>query len=95
MLQERNPGLICGYIPVAPVGTGSYQESFYKSVQVPTMIVYGSKDSGLGVTSAKHLKQIPTSTDPQILENARHPAYLDQPEVWHQLIFNFMSALSC
>ena len=66
-----------------------------ESLQVPTMIVYGSKDTGLGVTSTQHLKDIPTSTEPQILSNARHPAYLDQPEVWHQLIYNFMLNLTC
>ena len=95
-LLERNPNLICGYIPVAPVGTGKYPiKSFYESLHVPTMIVYGSKDTGLGVTSAQNLKHIPTSTEPQILSNARHPAYLDQPDVWHQLIYNFMLNLSC
>lgn len=94
-LLERNPDLICGYIPVAPVSTGSYSKDFYQSLKVPTMIIYGSKDTGLGVTSAQHLREISTSTDPQILENARHPAYLDQPDVWHQLIYNFMLALSC
>jgi len=94
-LLERNPDLVCGFIPVAPVGTGNYPKSFYESLQVPTMIVYGSKDTGLGVTSTQHLKDIPTSTEPQILANARHPAYLDQPEVWHQLIYNFMLNLTC
>merc|ERR1712218_325083 len=59
-LLERNPNLICGYIPVAPVGTGKYPK-----------FVYGSKDTGLGVTSAQNLKNIPTSTEPQILSNAR------------------------
>jgi hypothetical protein len=29
---------ISGYIPVAPVGTGSYSKEFYLSVRVPTMV---------------------------------------------------------
>ena len=57
------------------------------------MIVYGEKDYGLGRESKKNLEQIPTSTQPQELAEARHPAYLDQPQKWHQFIFNFMKAL--
>ena len=87
--------LLCGYIPVAPVATSSYQRSFFEAIHVPTLIIYGEKDTGLGVTSANHLKDIPTSTSPQILANARHPAYLDQPEDWHLLIYNFMLHLKC
>jgi len=94
-LLNRNPDLICGYIPVAPVATSSYSKSFYESLHVPTMIVYGDKDLGLGLSSAKHLSDIPAATTPQILSDSRHPAYLDQPEVWHQLIYNFMRHLNC
>ena len=35
------------------------------------MIVYGDKDVGLGLSSAKHLIDIPTATAPQILANSR------------------------
>jgi len=94
-LLNKEPDLICGYIPVAPVATASYSKSFYESLNVPTMIVYGDKDVGLGLSSAKHLSDIPTATAPQILANSRHPAYLDQPEIWHQLIYNFMLYLHC
>lgn len=94
-LLDRNQDLLCGFVPVAPVATSSYDQSFYDSIFVPTLIVYGDKDTGLGVTSAKHLETIKTSTAPQVLVNSRHPAYLDQPEVFHTLIYNFMLHLRC
>ena len=56
-------------------------------------IVYGENDFSLGRESKKNLEQIPTSTQPQELAQARHPAYLDQPAKWHQIIYNFMKAL--
>ena len=56
-------------------------------------IVYGEADYGLGRESKNNLELILTSTQPQELAKARHPAYLDQPKQWHQLIFNFMKAL--
>ena len=57
------------------------------------MIVFGEKDTSLGTSSYRDLKEITTSTKPQILKNARHPAYLDQPEEWHMLLHNFLSLL--
>ena len=59
------------FFSVAPVATASYSKSFYESLNVPTMIVYGDKDLGLGLTSAKHLSDIPTATAPQILADSR------------------------
>ena len=56
---------------MAPVATASYSKSFYESLNVPTMIVYGDKDVGLGLSSARHLSDIPTATAPQILANSR------------------------
>ena len=37
-LLERNPDLICGFIPVAPVGTGNYPKSFYGAVHVLNLL---------------------------------------------------------
>jgi hypothetical protein len=35
------------WVPVAPVGTSELAE-FFKELNVPTMLVYGKKDTGLG-----------------------------------------------
>ena len=92
-LLERNQDVLCGYIPVAPVATTSYPTSFFQTIEVPTMIVYGDKDTGLGVSSANRLSEIPKATKPQVLLNSRHPCYLDQPETWHTLIYNFIKKI--
>ena len=39
------------------------------------------------------LKLIPTSTMPQVLPGAKHPAYLDQPDLWHKLLINFIKLI--
>ena len=57
------------------------------------MIVYGELDHSLGLSSAKDLKLIPTSTLPQVLPGAKHPAYLDQPDLWHKLLINFIKLI--
>ena len=100
-----------GWVPVAPVST-QLARAELPGVTVPTMIVYGERDTGLGTGSSRDLAAIPTSTQPQvrgssiiytylseyclccqILPGAGHPAYLDQPELWHQLLHNFISNL--
>merc|ERR1711915_204728 len=79
---------LAGWIPVAPVSISS-DPAFYHQLDLPTLIVYGEKDSGAR-RSNNLLAQIPTSTNPQELPRAGHPAYLDQPQLWHQLLFNFL-----
>ena len=80
---------VSGWVPVAPVST-SQGRPFFPSLSVPTMIVYGEMDRSLGLSSASDLKLIPTSTEPQVLPGAKHPAYLDQPDLWHKLLINFV-----
>ena len=83
---------VSGWVPVAPVST-SQGRAFFPSLSVPTMIVYGELDHSLGSTSAGDLKLIPTSTVPQVLPGAKHPAYLDQPDLWHKLLIKFVSLI--
>jgi len=83
------PEKVSGWVPVAPVST-SQGRAFFPSLSVPTMIVYGELDHSLGSSSASDLKLIPTSTVPQVLAGAKHPAYLDQPDLWHKLLINFV-----
>ncbi|XP_076045937.1 putative protein-lysine deacylase ABHD14B isoform X2 [Oratosquilla oratoria] len=80
--------LIGGYVPVAPVGTRAIV-SKASEIKVPTLILYGSKDQGLGHQSRDDLKAIATS---QVVEipDAGHPAYLSQPELFHTLLYNFI-----
>jgi len=90
---EKNQDLIRGFVPVAPVQTSNYKDFFAQKMKVPTMIVYGERDTGLGTGSYNDLKNIQTSTKPQILKEAKHPAYLDQPKEWHTLLYNFLKLL--
>lgn len=93
MLKTREyQSLISGWVPVAPVGTSDSSE-FFSQLRVPTMLVYGEKDTGLGHRSRDDLAVLPLATPPQVLPSAAHPAYLDQPRLWHTLLANFIAAL--
>jgi abhydrolase domain-containing protein 14 len=88
---KDNSNKISGWVPVAPAGLSSGQE-FFPTLNVPTMIVYGELDPS-GKKSGDVLSLIPTSTQHQVLPGAKHPAYLDQPDLWHKLLYNFMKLL--
>ena len=60
--------------------------------QVPTVIVYGSEDHGLGQSSARVLSQIPGS-EVVVVPGGGHPAYLHDRALWHRLLHNFARRL--
>ncbi|CAL1284809.1 unnamed protein product [Larinioides sclopetarius] len=60
------------------------------SIQTPTMVVFGEKDRS---RSSALLNLLPMSQCQEI-PNGRHPAYLDNPNLWHQLLYNFLESLS-
>ncbi len=53
----------------------------------------GMEDKGIGAESVENLSSLPNH---QLLEvsNAGHPVYLEQPDVWHTALYNFLEALS-
>ncbi|XP_037086872.1 protein ABHD14B-like [Pollicipes pollicipes] len=92
-LLMRQPSWLAGYVPVAPVGTEKLSAVKARSIRVPTAIIYGSRDRGLGEASLKALGQIRTSTV-GVIPNAGHAAYLDNPQLWHRMLHNFAQNLS-
>ena len=59
------------------------------SVSVPTLIVYGELDKGLGERGARLLSNIPHSKT-VVIPGGKHPCYLDNPDLFHSSILQFM-----
>lgn len=91
-LLMAQPSWLVGYVPVAPTGTDKLSPIKARSIRVPTAIIYGSRDRGLGESSLKALSQIKTATV-GVIPNASHAAYLDNPELWHLMLHNFAKNL--
>lgn len=81
-----------GYIPVAPVLTANWEQNYPKS-QLPTLIVYGSRDERLGFASRDSLKVLPASQIAEI-PDAGHACYMNQPALFHNLLYWFLNKLS-
>ena len=63
-----------------------------RPAQVPTAIVYGSNDRGLGVSSLRALSALPRAMV-AVIPGGSHPAYLDDPALWHLILYNFAGTL--
>ena len=62
-------------------------------LQVPTLIMYGENDSTpLAKQAPNNLRIMPKSQE-VCLKNTGHTAYLDQPDVFHKMLYNFMEIL--
>jgi len=61
-------------------------------LQIPTMIVYGTKDKTLGLESVGNLRNMPNS-EIQPMEGAGHANYQERPDEWHRLLYNFLLAV--
>lgn len=80
-----------GYVPVACVNTDKYTAEQYKKIQIPTVAINGSNDTTPMVGQCKtHFKHLPNS---EIIEipDAGHPAYLNKPDIFHTIMFHFLS----
>jgi abhydrolase domain-containing protein 14 len=62
-------------------------------LQVPTLIVYGQNDKTPMAKEASHNLRIMPNSREVPLKDAGHAAYLDQPDVFHKLLYNFMELL--
>lgn len=58
-------------------------------IKVPTMVVFGEHDRS---ASSAMLNLLPNSTAVEV-PHGRHPAYLDNPNLWHQMLYNFLLRL--
>lgn len=81
-----------GFVPVAPVDTEKYKKEDYEALKIPTLIIYGELDTGLGQKSYENLRQIPGSQN-IMYKGAKHPAYLHKPEEFHSDLHNFFQKI--
>ena len=55
--------------------------------------MYGARDTGLGASSLEDLQQLANHVVIRVPE-AGHPAYMDNPTLWHTVLYNFLVTLS-
>jgi len=84
-----HPDMIGGLVLVGCVSVEENRDRL-KTIKVPTFIVWGSKDHIAPISNAHLLdKEIPDSRL-LIIEDAPHPAYLGNPDLWHTELLKFL-----
>ena len=82
-----------GYVPVAPVGTEKYTKDYYENLELPTLIVYGENDGGLGLSSLERLRNI-RGCIIHMIKDAGHACYLKNSDEFHDNVEKFLSKLN-
>ncbi|XP_061864428.1 protein ABHD14A [Colius striatus] len=83
---------LAGFVPIAPVGTKDYTAEQYRRVQTPTLILYGARDTSLGLQALQNLQHLPRHRV-AVLPGAGHACYLDKPEGFHRALLGFLHQL--
>jgi pimeloyl-ACP methyl ester carboxylesterase len=84
-----HPERVAGFVAVAPVGVTEWAPRLAGS-RVPALIVWGTADKVFPVEQAKTLADAFQHATPLYLEGARHPAYLDATDAFHDALVEFV-----
>lgn len=87
-----HPEEVSGYVAIAPVGVNQYARKLKES-PVPALIIWGQRDQLFPPAMAETLAAGFKTSKVVILPDAKHPAYLDQPELFHEALLNFLAGL--
>jgi len=84
-----HPEMIGGLVLVGCVSVEENRDRL-KNIKVPTFIVWGSRDHIAPMSNAQLLNKEVRGSRLLVIEGAKHPAYLDDPELWHRELLKFL-----
>jgi len=84
-----HPELVGGLVLVGCVSVEENRARL-KTIRVPVFIVWGSRDHIAPMSNAELLNKEVRGSRLLVIEGAKHPAYLDEPELWHRELVNFL-----
>ncbi len=91
VVAER-PSYLAGFVPIAPAGIDAFLAKTEAS-SVPTLVVWGEKDSLVPLKEADRLAKAFTNARKVVLEGAEHACYLDEPIRFHRELLQFLNGL--
>ena len=87
-----HPEGVAGFVGIAPAGVPEWAPKL-AGCPVPALIVWGTADRVFPVEQAATLCGAFRTATPLYLEGAKHPAYLDAPEAWHEGLVEFVEGV--
>eukprot|EP00056_Hartaetosiga_gracilis_P006753 m.100284 g.100284 ORF g.100284 m.100284 type:complete len:279 (-) comp12550_c0_seq6:2020-2856(-) len=92
VMEKDVHSFLSGYIPIAPSAVDIYDEKDYESLHLPSLVVYGTKDTA-GAIRSETLQKI-IGAVPLEVKDGTHPCYLDFPEFFNYAVLDFIKGLS-
>jgi abhydrolase domain-containing protein 14 len=90
----ERPNQILGLVLISPSLSGLNRTAL-EELTVPVLLVWGDRDNVFPLEqNGRELKQILPNSKLLIIKGAGHPAYLDRPSEFHDLLFDFLDELS-
>jgi len=80
---------LAGLVPIAPVGVQRFAE-ILPNARIPALVLWGSDDQVFPVEGAVELAGLLPDATVHVFEGARHPAYLDKPDEFHEVLLDFL-----
>ena len=91
-----NPGKIAGLVLVAP-SLRDFKEDTIRSLrrEIPVLLMWGDSDEVFPLEEyARPLEKMLSNAKLLVLKDARHPAYLDKTEEFHESLLDFLGHLT-
>lgn len=86
----NQPEMVGGLVLIGAVGVQQRREQLHM-IQVPCLILWGSRDPIAPIDAGRLLHEKIPGAELEIFDNAGHPCYLDQPDLWHETLLTFMN----
>jgi abhydrolase domain-containing protein 14 len=91
---EKRKEEVLGLILVAPSLSGVNQD-LLEGLDIPVLLIWGDKDTIFPVEQkGREIKEMLPHSKLLIVKGARHPVYLDRPNEFHELLFDFIEELT-
>lgn len=92
-LAASNPvNHLAGFVPVAPVGIVDFRRP-WMAPKVPTLIVWGANDDEIPLEQGRVLRALLPGSELQVIPDAGHAAYDDDPDAFTALLLRFLASL--
>ena len=88
----NHPGILGGLILVGAVGVEDNKDRL-SQLDLPLFIIWGGDDRISPLMNSDTLLEKVKGAKRLIIEGAPHPCYLEQPDIWHSAVLEFIASL--
>lgn len=85
---------VSGLILIAPVRISEERFKTLRNMHIPILIIYGTRDNIVSLNKLQFFIKILRNSRLKIYKDAKHPAYLDYPELFKKDVYSFYKMIN-